>query len=252
MRIAAVQHDIAWEDGAATRGRVAPMIADAAGAGARLVVLTEMYSTGFSMNIERTAEPPGGASESFLVEQAAEHGCWLAGSIAQREPGQARARNVAVVVSPDGSVRRYAKIHPFGYSGEDRWFEAGREFLTLTIDGLRISVFVCYDLRFADEFWSLAHETDCYLVVANWPASRRTHWRTLLRARAIENQAYVVAANRVGSGGGLEYSGDSAIIDPFGTVLATGSGAETILYADVSPERVAQVRTEFPFLADRR
>lgn len=252
MKIAVVQHDIEWENASATRARLAPLIAEAAASGARLVALAEMYATGFSMNIQHTAEPTGGASETFLQEQATQHGCWVAGSIAQRSPGQQRARNVAVVAGPDGTVHRYAKIHPFSYSGEDRWFDAGRDFLTLTIDDLRISVFVCYDLRFADEFWSLAHATDCYLVVANWPASRRAHWRTLLRARAIENQAYVVAANRVGVGGGLDYCGDSAIIDPFGNILATAATAETILTANVTAERVAQVRSDFPFLADRR
>jgi omega-amidase len=115
-----------------------------------------------------------------------------------------------------------------------------------------VTPFVCYDLRFADEFWAMAEHTDCYVVVANWPSSRRAHWQALLVARAIENQAYVIGVNRVGEGGGLHYSGDSRIIDPLGEILAAGAGGETILLADVDPVVVAETRKRFPFLADRR
>ena len=117
---------------------------------------------------------------------------------------------------------------------------------------MRCSFFVCYDLRFADEFWPLAPETDCYVVPANWPRSRRSHWSALLRARAIENQAYVVGVNRVGEGGSLTYAGDSVIIDPLGDVLASAGGGECIATADVYPAHVNGLRTRFPFLADRR
>ena len=105
---------------------------------------------------------------------------------------------------------------------------------------------------FADEFWPLAPSTDCYVVVANWPAARREHWKALLRGRAIENQAYVVGVNRVGEGGRLAYAGDSMIVDPLGEVLAHAEDAEATLVADVDPKRIAAVREEFPFLQDRR
>jgi predicted amidohydrolase len=129
--------------------------------------------------------------------------------------------------------------------------------VTVDVEGVRVSLFVCYDLRFADEFWVLAPDTDCYVVVANWPASRRDHWRVLVRARAIENQAYVVAVNRAGSGGGLDYAGDSAVVGPFGEELAVAPdtgvvGTEATLYADVDPAHVADIRARYPFLADRR
>jgi predicted amidohydrolase len=117
-------------------------------------------------------------------------------------------------------------------------------------------MFVCYDLRFADEFWQLAADTDLYLVPANWPEKRREHWMTLLTARAIENQAYVVGVNRVGDAGGeggtLTYSGDSRIVDPTGELLATASRSESILLADMATERVAEIRDHFRFLPDRR
>jgi predicted amidohydrolase len=251
MKIAAVQHDIVWEDPASTRKLVEPMIAAAAAGGARLICLTEMYATGFSMRPERIAEDEGGPNEQFLLDQARQHRAWLVASIAQWG-ADGRARNNAVVASPDGTVARYAKIHPFGYAGEDEHYAAGEEFLTVDIDGLRVTVFVCYDLRFADEFWVRAPDTDVYLVPANWPQPRHEHWRTLLRARAIENQAYVVGVNRVGTVKELFYSGDSAIIDPLGRVLAEASVGPSVLVADVDSAEVRRVRAELPFLADRR
>jgi predicted amidohydrolase len=256
VKVAAIQHDIVWEDPAATRASVAPMIAAAVAGGAGLVCLTEMYATGFSMRPERIAEDEGGPNEQFLIEQAREHRAWIVASIAQwaLESGETdrRARNNAVLVSPEGAVHRYAKIHPFSYAGEHEHYVAGDQFLTVEVEGLRVSVFVCYDLRFADEFWALADQSDLYVVVANWPEPRREHWRTLLRARAIENQAYVVGVNRVGAVKDLNHSGDSAIIDPLGRTLAEASVGPAVLVADVEAAEVARVRASFPFLADRR
>ena len=251
MRVAAIQHDIVWEDAAATTAHVTPMIAQAAAGGARLIVLTEMFATGFSMYPERIAEDEGGPVEQFLLDRAAEHDAYLIGSIAQRGPDGAY-RNNAVVAAPDGTVQRYAKIHPFGFAREDEHYAAGDRFLTVDVDGLRVSVFVCYDLRFADEFWALALDTDLYVVPANWPEPRREHWRALLRARAIENQAYVVGVNRVGSVKDLPHTGDSAVIDPLGRTLAEASLTESVLLADVERAEVDRVRAEFPFLPDRR
>ncbi len=251
MKVAAVQHDIVWEDAEATRKRLVPLVAQAAAAGARLIALTEMYATGFSMHPERIAEDEGGPNEQFLGDQAREHGAFVVGSIAQYGP-DGRARNVAVLAGPDGTLHRYAKIHPFSFAGEHERYAAGREFCTVDVEGLRVSLFVCYDLRFADEFWALARDTDLYVVVANWPVPRREHWRALLRARAIENQAYVLGVNRVGAAKELEHTGDSAIVDPLGNTLGEASLVETVLVTDVSAERVSEVRARFPFLADRR
>jgi predicted amidohydrolase len=252
MIVAGVQHDIVWEDPAANFAHLAPMIAHAARDGARLVVCAEMFSTGFSMKTDRVAEPVDGASVQFLIEQAREHEVWLCASLPERAAPGDRPFNQLVLASPTGVAHRYAKIHPFGYGREDEHYASGDRFLTVDIDGLRCSFFVCYDLRFADEFWALAHDTDCYVIPANWPDTRREHWMALLRARAIENQAYVVGVNRVGDGGRLHYSGDSMIIDPMGEVLASGGNTEQIITADVDAARVKQVRAEFPFLQDRR
>jgi predicted amidohydrolase len=256
LRVAAIQHDIAWHDRDANFARLAPMIASAAAGGAGLVLLTETFSTGFSFDTPGIGEIEGGPSSRFLAEQAEAHGVWVGGScpeIALDAPADdQRPGNSFVLAGPDGTVHRYRKIHPFTHADEEKYVRAGTEFVTVEVDGVRLSLFVCYDLRFADEFWALADTTDAYLVVANWPAKRRLHWSTLLRARAIENQAYVVGVNRVGSGGALDYSGDSAIIDPLGEVLATGAGGETILFADIDADHVASTRSHFRFLQDRR
>ena len=159
-------------------------------------------------------------------------------------------------------MHRYRKIHPFSHSGEDEYVRAGSEHITVTIDGVRCSLFICYDLRFADEFWAVAHDTDAYLLIANWPAKRRHHWQTLARARAIENQAYFVAVNRVGRDGALDadgkrtgpldHSGDSAVFDPMGEILVSASNAETTIFADIDTDVVAATRQHFQFLQDRR
>ena len=252
MKIAAVQHDVAWEDRDATLARLEPQLNAAAGTGARLVVLTEMFPTGFSMEPERVAEPEGGPSTEFLRTQAADLGVWLAGSVPIKPDGGGRPVNRLLLTGPGGELHHYDKIHPFTYSGEHEHYAAGTRRVTVDVEGVRVTPFVCYDLRFADEFWAEAQGTDCYVVVANWPAARRAHWQALLVARAIENQAYVVGVNRVGEGGGLQYAGDSRIIDPLGEILAAGAGGETILLADVDPEVVAETRKRYPFLADRR
>jgi predicted amidohydrolase len=252
VRVAALQSDIVWEDPEANFTRLRPWIASAAAAGARLLALPEMFSYGFSMAAEKIAEPEGGKSARFLEQEARRHGLWLAGSIPERPPGAPRPFNTLLLAGPVGEMHRYRKIHPFSYAGEDQHYGAGDEHVTVVVEGTRLTLFVCYDLRFADEFWRTAPGTDAYLVVANWPDKRRHHWQSLLLARAIENQAYVVGVNRVGSGDGHVYAGDSRIVDPTGEVLAGGAGQETLLLAEVDPARVAEIREALPFMRDRR
>lgn len=251
MRVAVIQHDIAWEDAATTRSRLEGPLATAAAGGARLIVLTEMFATGFSMHTDRTAETIDGPSVTWMQRQAADHGAWVAGSLPIRDAGHDRPTNSLLVVGADGIQARYDKLHPFSYGGEHEHFRPGTDDVTVTLDGVRWHLSVCYDLRFADQYWRVAPEVDAYLVVANWPAARRAHWQSLLPARAIENQAFVVAANRVGSAGKLDYAGDSRIIDPLGEVRAAGAGAETILQGEIDAATVTDVRETLPFLPDR-
>lgn len=252
MRVAAIQLDIVWENPAANFERCAEWIARAAAAGARVVVLPEMFAYGFSMATDRIREPEGGQSAAFLQRMATEHDVWVMGSAPELAAEANKPRNALLVAAPTGELTRYHKVHPFTFAGEDEHYDAGDQLVTVDIEGVRCTLFVCYDLRFANEFWGCAHETDCYIVVANWPQKRREHWTTLLRARALENQAYVVGVNRVGRGGGLDYSGDTRIFDPWGEALAAASHAETMVLGEVDPQVVADARTKFPVLGDRR
>jgi predicted amidohydrolase len=251
VQIAAVQHDIAWQDSATTTQRLADRVAQAAQSGARLVLLSEMFATGFSMDTARVAQGSDGPIASFLAESAARHQCWVGGSFACVTDEYPRPTNRFVIAGPQGEQHFYDKLHPFSYANEHLAYSAGTTTRIVTIEGVRCALFVCYDLRFADEFWDLASDTDVYLVPANWPDSRAHHWRSLLIARAIENQAYVVGCNRVGTAEQLRYQGDSMIIDPLGRVLAQAAHAECTVQADIDPAVVADTRHRFPFLADR-
>jgi predicted amidohydrolase len=250
MKIALLQLDIAWEDVPENHRRAAKLLSEAASAGARLALLPEMFNTGFSMDSRRIAQPPGGPSETFLREQAKSLDLWILASIP--EAGDPAPRNMALLVAPQGSVTRYAKIHPFSYAGEHEHYAAGDRVVTADVEGVRVTPFVCYDLRFPEPFRAAAADTDLFAVVANWPDARREHWRTLLRARAIENQAYVAGVNRVGDGGRLHYAGDSAGISPLGETLAEGDSRAQVLFFDVEPSEVQRLRSRFPALNDRR
>ncbi|MBM37187.1 MAG: carbon-nitrogen hydrolase [Acidimicrobiaceae bacterium] len=251
LKIAAIQHDIVWEEPDANFERLAPQIQRAAAAGGQLLVLSEMFSTGFTMNSELCAEPLEGPSCEFLLTQATSQHVWVTGSVPTRwEDGI--AYNTLILAAPSGDLYRYKKIHPFSFSSEPENYGAGSEFLQVDVEGIKTTFFICYDLRFADEFWQTAHSTDLFVIPANWPERRRTHWQTLLQARAIENQAYVLGVNRVGEGDGLSYAGDSALIDPWGETLAAGASTEALLIAEVDATLVRQTRTTFPVLQDRR
>jgi predicted amidohydrolase len=253
VKVALVQHDLTFEDPVATCGHLVPLVKAAARRGAQLVVLTEMFATGFSMAAERIAEPAGDAvGVKFLLDMAARTGAAVCGSLPLRENLDARPVNRFLCAFPDGRTVGYDKVHPFSYAGEDKHYAAGSSVSTFDWQETSITPFVCYDLRFADLFWAPATSTDCYVVVANWPASRQAHFRALAVARAIENQAYVLATNRVGTGGGVDYTGGTIAVGPLGEVLAEAGQGEETLMVDVSATRVREVRDAFPFLADRR
>jgi predicted amidohydrolase len=251
LRVAAIQHDIVWEKPDENFAAVTPMIEAAVDDGAGMVVLAEMWSTGFSMNSLEIAEQPSGPTATFMAETAERTGAWVVGSFPEHTAGHDRPTNRLLMAGPDGEDHRYSKIHPFTYAGEHEHYDGGHDRVTVEVAGIRVTPLICYDLRFTDLFWDPAPMTDCYIVPANWPNARREHWMTLLRARAIENQAYVVGVNRVGSAGRLDYSGDTRIIDPLGEVIAAPSGEVATVMADIDPAEVARVRAEFPFMQDR-
>ncbi|MEX2562352.1 MAG: nitrilase-related carbon-nitrogen hydrolase, partial [Nitriliruptoraceae bacterium] len=255
LEVAVIQHDIAWEDHATTLSRLSGMLDRAAASGAELAVLPEMFATGWSMQTERTAQREDGPIVSWMKERAAALDLVIAGSVATNVDGALPA-NRMLVVDADGVVERYDKIHLVTVFaehtvGESQRFGGGDMTVVTQIGGVRFGLTICYDLRFGDLFWDMAEHVDAYIVIANWPAVRQHHWTNLLRTRAIENQAYVIAANRIGQGGGLDFAGDSCVIDPMGEILANAEGIETTISAKVDEEIVAGIRSTFPFLADR-
>lgn len=258
MRVAVVQHEPAWEDASATTAALEPAVDAAAAGGVDLIVLPEMFATGFSMATERVGEPEDGPTVTWMRERAVATGAWVIGSLAERRSDDERPRNCAHVIDPSGrTVARYDKVKRFAYGGEDEHIApaqlpGGDGLVTVEIAGCRVTPLICYDLRFADLSWNAALDSDVLVYVASWPASRREHWRTLLRARAIENQLWVVAANRVGDDGdGMAHAGDSAVIDPLGRVHAEAALTPTVLHGDIDPSEVERVRATLPFLRDR-
>lgn len=270
MIVAGVELDIAWEDPATNLARADAAAEAARRAGATLVVLPEMFATGFSMAAERIA-PWGGDIRLGLAEIARRRNVWLLGGYA--EPGPRRPRNAASLLDPRGDeALRYHKIHPFTFGGEDAHYDGGEALATADVDGVRVTPLICYDLRFPEPFRAAADRTDLFVVIANWPAARRAHWSTLLAARAIENQAYVLGVNRVGEGGGLSYDGGSTLLDPWGAVVAeagvvggegiasAAGGADAVAAEDavrlvvgaVDAAAVAEARARFSALADRQ
>ena len=249
LRVALGEYDTGWLEPESSLARAAVCVARAASTGARLVVLPEMCTTGFTMEPERWAEGIDGPSFARLSTLAARHDVWLMAGIAMRtESGHA---NVAAVFDPDGSlVATYAKQRLFSFAGEDEHYFAGIVPAVIDMDGVRVSPFVCYDLRFPELFRAAAPWSDLIVVIANWPAARRAHWDALLPARAIENLAYVAGINRTGIAGGIQYDGGSAAYDPWGLPAAQRMAVASPSVVDVSAARVAHLRAEFPFLDD--
>ncbi|MEP7257940.1 MAG: amidohydrolase [Flavitalea sp.] len=229
-----------------------------------VAILPEMFSTGFSMNAAKLAEQMEGPTLDWMERVSAENKIILTGSLIIEEQGEYFNRLIWML--PTGDYGHYDKRHLFGYAGEDKIYTAGSKRLISSVKGWKINLQVCYDLRFP--VWarqsfplqldvntsleeSSAPEYDLLVYVANWPERRIHAWKTLLQARAIENQCYVAGVNRTGTDGNdFYYSGDSMIIDPMGEVLKTVSHEESIISMDLNRSTLEQVRNKLPFLKD--
>lgn len=223
-----------------------------------IVVLPEMFSTGFSMQPKLLAEKMDGETVLWMKRIAAEKKIILTGSVIIEEDGNYYNRLIWML--PNGTYGVYDKRHRFAFAGEDEHYTAGTKRLVASVKGWKINLLVCYDLRFP--VWARQSppppgeagrglEYDVLIYVANWPERRNHVWKTLLPARAIENQCYVVGANRVGTDGkDIYYSGDSMVIDPLGETLYTKAADEVVFTVVLQKDKLEEVRSKFPFWKD--
>ncbi|MEZ0092711.1 carbon-nitrogen family hydrolase [Streptacidiphilus sp. EB129] len=255
MRASLIQLDVDdSESPDARRTRAAALVR--AQRGADLVVLPELWALGgFSYDAwSAGAEPLDGPTTEAMSAAARDTGCWLhAGSIVERDP-DGPMFNTSLLFSPSGELAHtYRKIHRFGFdSGEAIAMGAGTELVTASTDVGVLGLATCYDLRFPELFRALLDAgTELFVIPAAWPARRREHWTLLARARAVEEQAFVLACNTAGTHGGVEQAGHSLVVDPWGAVLAEAGPGEEVLTVELDPAVVARTRREFPVLRDR-
>jgi predicted amidohydrolase len=253
MNVVCVQFDIAWEDKPANFATVRRLLSTAAVPPGALVVLPEMFATGFSMNVAAIAEGPDGPTETLLAETARQWGAFVLGGLVTKAP-DGRGLNQALLVGPTGeTIGRYTKMHPFSFAGEDRHYAGGDHLVAVEMGGTRLAPFICYDLRFPEVFrMATAGGTEVLAVIANWPAARQEHWRTLLRARAIENQAWVVGVNRIGADPNAAYAGGSLVVDPWGVIVADAGTGPCAMAAELDLPALRRYRQEFPALRDMK
>ena len=254
MHIVAIQFDIAWEDRAANHAKVAAMLEREPPPRQSVIVLPEMFASGFSMNVARTAQDEARADERFVAELCRRFGAWCVAGVVSRGASPVMGRNEAVAFDPQGRlVARYCKMHPFSLAGEDRCCEAGSEIVTFDCAGFTVAPVICYDLRFPELFRVAARRgANVFVVIANWPDARAEQRLVLLRARAIENQAYVVGVNRVGDDPAHHYAGQSVVIHPRGEVIAEAGDGERLLHADLELRPLTDYRAALPWLRDAR
>jgi predicted amidohydrolase len=243
LRVTLVQTGLAWQDPATNRHHLAAHFRGLAGH-TDLVVLPEMFSTGFSMDATALAEDMDGPTVGWMREEAAALGCVVTGSLIVREAGL--CHNRLVWARPDGTVEHYDKRHLFRVAGEHDHYAAGARRLVVDLKGWRVCPMVCYDLRFP--VWSRNRDDyDLLLYVANWPQRRANAWSTLLRARAIENLSYVMGVNRIGKdGNGVTYAGDSVVLDFLGQPLSSEGGGDRVETAVLDLESLQSYRVSFP------
>jgi predicted amidohydrolase len=264
--VAPISLDSVWEDRPGSCERAALSIKEVVRRGARLILLPEMFSTGFSMNTSVSAEDPADSPTlNFMKEMAAEHNVAIIGGYCVQDR-DGRGRNVCAAIDHRGEVAGiYHKNHLFPVAGEPDHFSPGNGRSIVNILGMRIAMYICYDLRFPqdfryrlsipsapdDAFMGIRRDVpmppyDVITVIASWPASRDHHWRTLLISRAIENQAWVIACNRRGQGGGLLYCGSSMVIDPLGNIVAEDQKYRPWFIASLNIGMVDEIRGQFP------
>jgi predicted amidohydrolase len=257
MRAHLIQMDIAWEDKQANYDKAERLISRAAPEPGDLILLPEMFDTGFSFNVERTSDSDV-ATLNFLAELARDHEVYIQGARTVLEQGATHAENRATIIDPSGRILAdYAKIHPFSFGKENERFRGGNAVVTWQWGsaeyGLRVCPAICYDLRFPELFRTgLSMGAEAFTLGASWPEARAAHWRALLIARAIENQAFVFGVNRTGRDPNVTYAGGSIAVSPRGEILGELGPEEAPLSAEVNVQDLRNWREKFPAWRDGR
>ena len=253
MNIICVQLDCVWENKQANHDKVSRLLDTAQPKKGSLVILPEMFASGFSMNAAAITDSATNESYNFLSSTAKNYGVYLMAGIVTTD-ASGKGRNECVTFAPDGhELARYCKLHPFTLGGELESYVKGEAVITFKCQDFVVVPFICYDLRFPEIFRvATLRGANLITVMASWPATRHHHWVKLLHARAIENQAFVVGVNRCGWDPEAEHAGGSMIIDPQGNLLAEAGNSEGVISAEINLSDLLSYREKLPFLNDIR
>lgn len=251
MKVGLTQMDIVWENKGKNMGKAQKIMEQAEKQGVDLLVFPEMTLTGFTMNTAIAGEEMlFSPTLQFFREATKKYHMAIAFGYVEDFGGE--YYNKLMIVSEGKILYDYDKIHPFNYGEEGEHYVGGNEIKMATVEDITLSGFVCYDLRFPEIFQTVSGQADLILVIANWPKERILHWETLLRARAIENQCYIVGVNRVGKGNGVEYIESSMAFDPVGERLTKAHSKAELMVVDINKDLVNKIRTKYPFKEDRK
>ncbi len=252
MKIALAQMDIKWEDKNNNKIKAEFMAEKAKNKNADFIIFPETTLTGFSFNTEKTAEKHENSDTiNFFKAIGSRLGLNICFGAIIKEANN--YYNKSFVIRNDSEIiSDYSKLYPFSYSGEDKFFKKGSKIVNYTLEDINFLSCICYDLRFPELFRSCCEKIHAAVVIANWPESRRNHWLSLLRARAIENQCYIIAVNRIGNGNGISYCGDSAVFNPNGDMILNCGDKEDVFFCDIFKNDVIEYRKSFPVLKDKR
>jgi len=246
MKVGIFQYDMSWENKSSNQEKIGVLL-NAGRIPEKLdwLIFPEMTLTGFSMNREKTT----------LAVEDGDFFCDIAKRFGMHVTygGVMSGGNRAITLDRTGMVvNEYSKMHLFSYADEHKYYSPGEKQSAFDINSFRITPLICYDLRFSYLFWDRAIDTDAYAVIASWPASRILHWRSLLQARAIENQSYVIGVNRVGTDPKNSYCGNSMVIDPMGNIVLDCGDQEGLFETEINSHMVDETRKRYPFQKDRR
>jgi predicted amidohydrolase len=248
LTVTLVQTELVWEDIDANLAMLDHKL-DGIETDTDLIILPEMFTTGFSMNAPKLAQGMDGSAVAWMLKTAAKKNADITGSIIIQSDG--KYFNRLIWARPNGKLFTYDKRHTFRMLDEHKVYSPGDRNMTVALKGWKIRPFICYDLRFPVWSRNIDNQYDLAVFVANWPEKRALHWKSLLTARAIENQCFIVAVNRVGTdGNGNAHSGDSSVIDPLGDILFQKTGEEALHTATLSHDVLETFREDFPAWMD--